>query len=165
MYYLLKPDITVLWSDISEYTIERLVKNNPDFTVDYSRFDWQPAERTFDAGLLHTALRYGVAVDWGLAVAGKYLVPLDHFRDMEGVVRKEAMRDSTNVPHADLFEQIWPGWGDSTRELDQRVQQSQQRTYERAEQEMREAFAKPINPELAQHWQDLGGSLPPQPTH
>ncbi|CPT95031.1 hypothetical protein PP633_06245 [Mycobacteroides abscessus] len=161
MYYLVKPDATVLWSEISEYMIDTLVKENPDFNVDYSRFDWKPAERLFDAGLLNIALRYGARTRDGIAVAGKHLVELDHFLTMRAIVRKELVRDSTNVPHAELFERVWPGWKDSMRELDQNVLKSQHANYERAQRDMLEAFETPIKPLLAEHWEILGGSIPP----
>lgn len=163
VYYLLKPDSTVLWSDISEYMIDRLVKENPEFKVDFTRFDWKPSERWFDAALLGVALRYGAPVRDGLVVAGRDLVPLDYFRDMEAILHREIARDSANVRHAQLFEQLMPGWTEGTRELDTKVANAQRATVERAQRSMLKAFAAPINPELAEHWQDLGGSLPPAP--
>ena len=163
MYYLLKPDTTVLWSDASEFMIDRLAKDHPDTTIDLKRLDWQPSERWFDAGLLNIALRYGVAVVDGLVVGGQTLVPLDYFRSMEAILHKEVERDSTNVPYADMFEAMMPGWKQSTRELEDRVLESQRRTVERAQKDMFRAFDKPINPTLSEHWQNLGGAIPPQP--
>lgn len=162
MYYLLRPDITVRWSDVSEYMIDQLVKENPEFTVDFARFDWKPSERWFDAGLLNTALRYGAPAVDGLVVTGRDLVPLDYFREMEAILDREIKRDSVNVRHADLFEQLMPGWKNDTRELDERVAAAQRANVERAQRGMLKAFACPINPELAEHWQGLGGSIPPQ---
>jgi hypothetical protein len=83
MYYLLKPDATVLWSDASEFMIQRLQKDHSEVDIDLGRLDWQPAERWFDAGLLNTALRYGIEVADGIVVSGQALVPLDYFRSME----------------------------------------------------------------------------------
>lgn len=164
VYYLLKPDSTVLWSDISEYMIDRLVKENPEFKVDFTRFDWKPSERPFDAGLLNIALRYGAPTGDGLVVAGRDLVPLDYFRDMKAILDRELTRDSANVGHAALFEQLMPGWTEGTRELDARVAEAQRATVARAERDMLKAFAAPAKPELVEHWQHLGGPLPPEPS-
>ncbi|MGX9790504.1 hypothetical protein [Mycobacterium sp. MMS18-G62] len=163
MFYLIKPDTTVLWNDLPESVIDQLAKDNPDTTIDLRRLTWHPSERWFDAGLLNTALRYGIAVADGLVVGGQALVPLDYFRSMEAILNKEIERDSTNVPHADLMEAVMPGWKQNTRDLDARVLESQRRTVERAQREMLKAFEKPIDTALAEHWQKLGGSLPPQP--
>jgi hypothetical protein len=163
MYYLLKPDATVLWSDASEFMIQRLQKDHPELDIDLRRLDWQPAERWFDAGLLNTALRYGIKVADGIVVSGQALVPLDYFRSMEAILHKEVKRDSTNVAHADMFEAMMPGWKQSTRELDDRVLEAQRSTVERAQREMLAAFSKPMDPALSEHWQNLGGSIPPQP--
>lgn len=163
VYYLVKPDITVFWSDFSEYMIDRLVKENPEFTVDFTRFDWKPSERPFDAGLVNIALRYGAPAGDGLVVAGRDLVPLDYFRDMKAILDRELTRDSANVGHAALFEQLMPGWTEGTRELDARVAEAQRATVARAERSMLKALAVPAKPELVEHWQDLGGSVPPPP--
>ena len=163
MYYLIKSDFTVLWCDVSEFMIQRLQKDHPEIEIDLRRLEWLPAERRFDAGLLNTALRYGVAVADGIAVSGQALVPLDYYRNMEAILHKEIERDSTKVPHADMFEALMPGWTQNTRELDDRVLASQRSTLDRAEREMVQAFSKPINPALSEHWQNLGGSIPQQP--
>jgi hypothetical protein len=163
VYYLLKPDAAVLWSDASEFMIQRLQKDHPELAIDLRRLDWQPAERRFDAGLLHTALRYGIAVGDGVIVSGQALVPLDYFRSMEAIEHKEVERDSTKLAHADMFEALMPGWKQSTRELDDRVRAAQRATVQRAQREMLAAFSKPIDPALSGHWQNLGGSIPPQP--
>lgn len=163
MYYLLKPDATIYWTDISEYTIERIAKD-AEREIDYNRFDWKPAERRFDAGTLNIALRYGHATDTGIAVTGRDLVPLDHYRTVAELVEKEAQRaDPSTSPNARLMEAVSPGWTDSSRELDQRVLESTRRTAARAEADMRKAFEKPIDPALEAHWQNLGGPIPPQP--
>lgn len=163
MYYLLKPNATVFWTDISDFTVDRLVKDE-GITIDYNRFPWEPAERTFDAGTLNLALRYGHATDTGIAVAGRYLVPLDHYRTMADLVKKETQRpDPSTGPGAGLMEALMPGWTDSSRELDQRVLESTRQTAQRAERDMYAAFNKPMDPDLVEHWQNLGGALPPQP--
>lgn len=163
MYYLLKPDTTVYWTDISEYTIERLEKN-AGIAIDYNRFDWQPAGRPFDAGTLNIALRYGTATGTGIAVAGRDLVELDRYRDLAAIVQKEGWREDPNIfPSSALMESIFPGWTESGRELDERIRESMRKSAEEAERELRETFDKPIDPALAEHWQNLGGSIPPQP--
>jgi hypothetical protein len=62
-----------------------------------------------------------------------------------------------------MFEAMMPGWKQSTSELDGRVLEAQRSTVERAQREMLAAFSKPIDPALSEHWQNLGGSIPPQP--
>jgi hypothetical protein len=163
MYYLIKPDGTVQWNDVPESILNQLVKDNPDVDLDFGRLDRKPAERWFDAGLVNTALRYGTPVADGIVVGAQALVPLDYFRSMEAILDKEVERDSTNVAHADLMEAVMPGWTQNTRELDERVLESQKRTVERARRDMLKAFEKPIDTALAEHWQNLGGSIPAQP--
>lgn len=163
MYYLLKPDTTVCWTDISEYTIERLEKN-AGIAIDYNRFDWQPAERPFDAGTLNIALRYGTPTQTGIAVAGRDLVELDRYREIAAIARTGAWREDPGAfPSAALMEAIYPGWTEAGRKLDQDLLESTRKTAEGAEQDMRESFSKPLDPALVEHWQSLGGSIPPQP--
>lgn len=163
MYYLIKPDITVYWTDLPEGIVSRYARDNPDINIDFAKLAWKPAERRFDAGLLNTALRFGVAASTGLVVGAQALVPLDYYRQVLDIVQKETARDSTDVPHADLFEALMPGWTHRTKELDDSVLDSTRRTLERAEREMHEAFSQPMNIALVEHWENLGGAIPPQP--
>ncbi|CQD21590.1 hypothetical protein BN970_05060 [Mycolicibacterium conceptionense] len=116
MYYLIQPNLSLLWRDISEYLIDRLAKEHPEIPIDLGRLTWDPAERPFDVDTLRLALRYGSPVPSGLAITGRDLVPLDHLRQ----VRELKSIDSTKLPHADFFEQFDPGWRERSRELDAR---------------------------------------------
>lgn len=160
MYYLLQPDASVYWNDFPEFTIDRLER---DHGIDWTKFPWEPAERRFDAGTLNIALRYGRAVPRGILVGGQALVELDHYRNMIEIVERNEQRDSTNVPHSALMEAVLPGWNDETRERDERIRESMRAQLRQAEADVRESFAKPVDPSLAEHWQSLGGGLPPQP--
>ncbi|WP_099025895.1 class I SAM-dependent methyltransferase [Mycolicibacterium palauense] len=162
MYYLLKPDATVWWTDISEQMIARARRDHPELDIDLGRLEWKRAERTFDAGTLNIALRKGEAVAQGLTVAAGALVPLDYYRDMVAIEARTSGRDLTTLPHADLFEALMPGWTEQTRQLDNDVAKGQTRIVARAQQDLNNAFAEPLSPELVEHWQKLGGALPPE---
>lgn len=163
MFYLIKPDLTVLWADISENLVGRLAKDHPEIDIDYLKLPWQPSERRFDAGLLNIALRYGIAVPGALVVGAQALVELDYYRNMENILTQNQQRDSTNVPHAEFFETVMPGWTEHGRQLDHDIVESQKRTVERAYQDVRDVMSKPIDPALGEHWQSIGGPIPPQP--
>jgi hypothetical protein len=162
MYYLLKPDATVLYCDTgNSLVIDRLVREHPDTVINASNINWQRSDRRFDAGLLNIALRKGVAVPDGLVVSAYAVAPLDYYRQMVEILQKELGRDSTDVPHADLMESLFEDWTERTRELDNRVAASQAQTVERAKQDLAIALQVPVSDALSEHWQDLGGGLPP----
>ncbi len=161
MYYLLKPDSTVLWSDVPNSVVQRLVSERPDTVGNLQNLGWKKADRRFDAGLLNIALRKGIAVPSGLIVSAGDLQPLDYYQQMEAILAKERQRDSTNVANAGLMESLSPGWTEETRRLDDRVEASQVETVERAKQGLIRALSAPVSDALAEHWQNLGGALSP----
>ena len=82
-------------------------------------------------------------------------------RQMVDILQKELRRDSTDVPHADLMESLAEGWTEHTRELDRQVATSQAATVERARGDLIKALEAPVSDALTEHWQNLGGGLPP----
>jgi hypothetical protein len=102
------------------------------------------------------ALRHGVAVPDGLIVAAANVSSLNYYRRM--VAR---LRDSTSVPRADLFESLIEGWADLARELDAQLGPTRAEAAEGAKEELIELLNAPLSDALAEHWQDLGGALPP----
>jgi hypothetical protein len=164
MYYLLKPDASVWWVDLPTSVVKNLVSKHPDAVGNMQNLDWKRAERPFDAGLLNIALRKGIASPGGLIVAAVDLAPLDYYRQMVDILEREWPRDSTNVPHADVMESQLPGWEEETRQLDDGVEASQVQTVERAKQGLVHALYAPVLADLAEHWQNLGGGLPPAVT-
>jgi hypothetical protein len=93
----------------------------------------------------------------GIVVGFQSLVPLHYYRQMRSILS----RDSTDVPHADLMERLMPGWLESARDLDARVDVSQAQTVERARRDLDRAIQS-AQPEaaLVDHWGGLGGALP-----
>jgi hypothetical protein len=161
LYYLLKPDTTVLWTDAPDSVVRPLIEKRPDAVGNLENLGWKKADRRFDAGLVNIALRKGVAVPSGLIVSAGDLQPLDYYQQMQAILVKEQQRDSAAVPHAGLMENLSPGWTEETRQLDDRVQASQVETVNRAKQGLIRALSAPVSDPLAEHWQNLGGGLPP----
>ena len=161
VYYLVKPDDTVWSSDASDFVIDRLRQEHPDSVLDLGNLDWQSSTQVFDAGLLNIALRKGVPVSHGIVLAAREVTPLDYYRDMLAILQKELARDSTDVPHADLFETLDEGWIERTKQLDNDVAAAQVKTVERARASLAALLKLPMSSMLVEHWQDLGGGLPP----
>jgi hypothetical protein len=161
MHYLLKPDATVWRSDMDSALITRLANDNPDLMIDLGRLDWKKSDMPFDAGILNIALRQGTAVTAGLAVSAIDVHPLAYYHQMVAILNKELGRDSTKVPHADLMESLAEGWAEHTRDLDNQVAAAQAQTVKRAKAALVTALNAPVSDALAEHWQNLGGSLPP----
>jgi hypothetical protein len=47
VYYLLKPDATAWWSDVSDSLVDRLVTEHPDIVIDLGNLDWKKADLRF----------------------------------------------------------------------------------------------------------------------
>ncbi|WP_074304858.1 hypothetical protein [Mycobacteroides abscessus] len=156
VYYLIQPNLRLLWCDVSEYMSDRFAKDHPEVDIDLGRLEWQPAERPFDVETLRIALRYGSSTGRGLIVSGRDLVPLTYARDMQAI----RSRDSTKLPSAAFFEQVMPGWTEQTRELDAKVDASMAQTRERAERELEQAMSREPVSALVEHWRALGGVIP-----
>ncbi len=80
---------------------------------------------------------------------------------MVAIAEKEQRRDSTAAPHASVMESLVEGWTENSRELDGRVATAMGQTAERAKHDLIRVLRVPISEPLAEHWQNLGGSLPP----
>jgi hypothetical protein len=162
MYYLIKPDTTVLWSDASEFMIQRLQKDHPELDIDLRRLDWQPAERWFDAGLLNTALRYGIKVADGIVVSGQASFPWTTSATWKPSCTKKSNATPPMCPTPASWRPSCPA-GPTKPANSTTASSNHSERRSSAQREMLAAFSKPIDPALFEHWQNLGGSIPTQP--
>lgn len=159
MLYRLRPSGPLEWADFPGF---RLFDEAVEAGADFDRLEWQPTtDRMFSRDLLRIALRHGVTTRTGIVVSARHVVDLgrsDELRvlGMAGDEAQAELRRSTG----ELMESLMPGWTEHSERLDERVRESMQLAAQEADQDLAEVLATPVRPNLAAHWQSLGGALP-----
>jgi hypothetical protein len=159
MLYRLRPLATLEWSDVpGTPALEAAVRHSADL----DRLDWQPAEsRVFSKDLLGIALRHGVATSSGIVLDALHAVDLGRADEIR--LSQQAVDESQGrlrASHGALMEHLMPGSNAIGKELADRVRETSDQAAREAEEDLIEVLAAPVKTELAQHWADLGGSLP-----
>ena len=159
MLYRLRPKGPLEWTDFPGF---RFFDETVDAGADFDRLDWEPTtDRMFSQELLRIALRHGVTTTTGIVVYARHVVDLgrsDELRvlGMAGDEAQAELRRSTG----ELMESLMPGWTEHSEQLDERVRQSMEAVAQEADEDFAEVLAAPVRPNLAAHWQSLGGTLP-----
>jgi hypothetical protein len=159
MLYRLRPNAPLEWSDFPGFSLfDEAVAQGADF----DRLDWQSTEeRVFSEDLLRIALRHGVATGTGIVLSSAHTVDLGRSDaiTVHHMASEEAQAE-LRATQGELLEALIPGWNEQGRELAERVRASMKEAAFEAEEDLAEVIAAPVQPELAAHWQSLGGDVP-----
>lgn len=148
MYYLIKPDQNFEWSEFSERDVEK-------FGIELEKLPWESSDRKLDPTTLRLALRNGTAVTRGIAVTLSAIDPRDRLVELLGI----KSRDSSSLPGTDLMEYLMPGWKETGRALDEKIDAQRKKMIDEARDDLLEALAKPADDILVEHWKSLGGVI------
>lgn len=163
MLFLVQPH-SLKWADVPAKPVLDIARENP--SADLAGLEWRADEAfTLSSDDVRIALRYGVPCSTGLVVDAIVLLDArqpDQLRVMaiESEETRRAVRDSAT---ADLLERMFPGHREHSEKLDDQVAGSMRGAIERAQEDARRLFEKPVNPQLLEHWESLGGLTPANP--
>ncbi|HEY4269065.1 MAG TPA: hypothetical protein VGM94_12825 [Galbitalea sp.] len=164
MLYLVMPTRQMYWTDLlGQDVLDYAALYGKDLgEVDW----WKPAERSANDDDVRVALRYGIASTAGIVVDAGHMAVVHRPDSMRQTFRETAAIRAKAAPQTEAVERfiddhISPGWYESARALDIRVEQSLTRSLAEAEKDAREEISgsAPVDA-LVDHWKALRGSIP-----
>lgn len=159
MLYLVRPNTGLAWNDLPTNTVLDAARERG---VDLADLAWEPAERELTLDVVRLALRHGVACSTGIVLPGIVLYEEQKAQELRSIhADLVEARAKAYTPQLEAFlEALTPGWTESGRELDARVDESNARSVREAEEVRSRLLAsEPLAP-LVAHWRSLGGFDP-----
>lgn len=158
MLYRLAPPARLEWADYPYSMIEAAVEAGADL----DKLEWRQAESlAFSPDLLRIALRHGMRSSVGIVLSAQHTDDLGRADQLRGLQRKiDRGQDQIRQRHGEAFEALIPGWTESGKQLEAEGRAATEESAREAEAGLAEVLAGPINPSLAEHWQECGGRLP-----
>lgn len=160
MLYLIEPDGGMKWSNLPAQQVLTAARESD---ADLSLLDWEASERTLDEDTLRVALRHGVPCTAGLVIEAGLVGEqgqAEHIRE----THRDAQRAHAALQTQDaLMENLLPGWTESGRELNARVDEGSESAAREAEGRAARRLNTSPDPALIDHWTSLGGELPATP--
>lgn len=155
MLYRLRPSGRLTWCDVPGYAVCRADDQPPP---DWERLSWVPAEtRAFSNDLLRIAARHGVRSGSGIVLDARHT---------EDLGRADELRcDRIAAAHARAELRSGAGGqpvgvlGSDTRWEAQDWDRTEEAAC-KAEADLAEILAVPVQPHLVAHWRQLGGHYP-----
>jgi len=147
MLYRLRPPARLTWCDVPGYAVCR-----PDDQPqpDWERLSWVPAEtRAFSNDLLRIAVRCGVRSGGGIVLDARHT---------EDLGRADELRCDRIAAAQARAEQLVGALGSNARWEDLEWERTEEAA-RKAEADLAEILALPVQPHLVDHWHRLGGHL------
>lgn len=159
MLYNLRPGDAITWSDMPAALTLKVVNEHD---ADLSRLEWQPLVQPVDADiLLALALRYGVRTSTGIVLDAGDAAEVGRAAELRRLLgRAQAAHDEVDATHGSLLEGLNPGRQVHREAQAQAIANATEAEAARAEQQVVEQLARPVDEVLAEHWVALGGTLP-----
>ncbi|MEU8634803.1 hypothetical protein AB0C38_21715 [Amycolatopsis sp. NPDC048633] len=148
MLYRLRPPSRLTWCDVPGYAVCR-ADDQPQ--PDWERLSWVPAEtRAFSSDLLRIAVRCGVRSGGGIVLDARHT---------EDLGRADELRCDRIAAAQARAEQLVGVPGSNARREEQEWDHTEEAA-RRAEADLAEILALPVQPHLVAHWIRLGGHYP-----
>lgn len=157
MYYLLRPQAPMLWTDADRVTVGFFSERGRDLAALPWRDD---TDKVLTNDKVRVALRYGTACSTGLVIEANYILQLTSADELRATHAQVAESRAALADSEDLMERLYPGWKDHGRELDRRIDESSRAEADRRDREAVELLNAPVDETLLQHWISIGGRLP-----
>lgn len=163
MLYLVQPDRRLQWTaNVGQEVLDLAAQSGKDLAqLDW----WEDASSRADDDVVRVALRYGQACSAGIIVDGRHVVVVRHPSELRRTFAEAAANRAEIAPaieEADRFiETQIPGWVQSGRDLDDRVEESLSQSVREADRDAMEELSRQApKEELVAHWARLGGAMP-----
>ncbi|WP_410668570.1 hypothetical protein [Amycolatopsis sp. cmx-4-68] len=155
MLYRLRPPRALTWCDVPGYAVCRVDDQPPP---DWERLSWVPAEkRAFSNDLLRIAVRYGARSGSGIVLDARHTEDLGRADELRcdriaaAQARAELRSGAGGQPVGVL--------GSDVRPEDQEWEHTEEAA-RKAEADLAELLAVPVQIDLVAHWLRLGGRYP-----
>lgn len=163
MLFLLKPD-GLHWTDIPKNVLDLIVAKGADF--DLNNLEWKVSEHPVTGITVRLALREGFVAKGGILMdAGPVLIEerptkltLLHVEGEQTFDRLEATPSFKQTE--EYLESQAPGWKAASAKSRVDVRDAMDQSISRAQEDLDLALTQPVKPDVADHWQSLGGYLP-----
>jgi hypothetical protein len=154
MLYRLRPPGRLTWCDVPGYAVCR-ADDQPQ--PDWERLSWVPAEtRAFSTDLLRIAVRYGVRSGSGIVLDARHAEDLGRADELRcdliaAAQARVELRSGAGGPVVGVR-------GPDTRWEDLEWERTEEAA-RKAEADLAEILAVPVQAHLVDHWHRLGGDL------
>jgi hypothetical protein len=153
MLYRLRPPDRLTWCDVPGYAVCRPDDQPPP---DWERLSWVPAEsRAFSNDLLRIAVRHGVRSGGGIVLDARHTEDLGRADELR--CDRIAAAQSRAEPRGGAGGRLVVG---SDARLEDQEWERTEEAARRAEADLAEILAVPVQPHLVEHWRRLGGHYP-----
>ncbi|MCU1681912.1 MAG: hypothetical protein JWQ81_2651 [Amycolatopsis sp.] len=159
MLYRLCPPSSVTWCDLPD-TVQ-LIQAHPD--ADFEKLPWEPAEaRAFSDDLLRIATRHGVPSSAGIILDVQHTLALGRADELRinQIAAEQAHADLPESYSMQLVEQMFSEGMESDAHLNEEIRKTTEKVARKAEKDLAEVLAAPVQPELVEHWRRIGGRYP-----
>ena len=137
------------------------LQDHPALPVE--RLQWEAATRPMDEDVLRVALSHGAACRQGLLVDLEDLIDLEGGDEIRRNSAEYQSHQATVAANDDIMEELVPGWRESVPDLNRELDESMDKSAHERDHRREDLLAMPPIPELAAHWQSLGGRVPSAP--
>jgi hypothetical protein len=153
MLYRLRPPARLTWCDVPGYAVCRPDDQPPP---DWERLSWVPAEsRAFSHDLLRIAVRHGVRSGGGIVLDARHTEDLGRADELR--CDRIAAAQARAEPRSGAGGRLVVG---SDASLEDQEWERTEEAARRAEADLAEILAVPVQPHLVEHWRRLGGHYP-----
>jgi hypothetical protein len=159
MLYLVRPDLTVLWSDFPVRTSSLFDKAATDPSFELADLGWKLADHPATPNVVRLALRHGVACRDGIVVDAILLINERRPRELAQGLHDVNESKKKLVDQDELMEQLLPGWKAHGKELDDRMNESVGESVAEAQEDVDLLLAAPVQDDLLAAWTSLGGPV------
>ncbi|WP_412148729.1 hypothetical protein [Curtobacterium flaccumfaciens] len=159
MLYLIRPNTRLAWNDLPTNTVLEVANARG---ADLADLTWEPSDRELTWDIVRLALRHGIACSTGIVLPGIVLYEEQKAQELRSIhADLVEARAKAYTPQLEAFlEALTPGWTESGRELDERVDESNARSVREAEEVRSRLLASEPKEALVTHWRSLGGIEP-----
>jgi hypothetical protein len=159
MLYLVRPDLTVGWSDFPVRTSSLFDRAATDPGFDLADLTWKPADHPASRNVVRLALRHGVACREGIVVDAIVLINERRPRELAQGLHDVNEAKKKLVAEDDIMEQLMPGWKAHGKEVDGQVNDAMGESIAEAQEDADVLLAAPVKDELLTAWTSLGGAV------
>jgi hypothetical protein len=153
MLYRLRPPSRLTWCAVPGYAVCRADDQPPP---DWERLSWLPAEtRAFSNDLLRIAVRHGVRSGGGIVLDARHAEDLGRADELrcDRIAAAQARAELRSGAGGQLVGVLGTRWEDQEWERTEEAAR-------KAEADLAEILAAPVQPHLVAHWCRLGGHYP-----
>lgn len=166
MYYLIRPDLTALWT-----ADDRLYQPRSGTIQEFEEartralelpLEWKPTEKPLTQEHAAIALRHGIPSPSGIIIDAGHFASIRSRDDIVSAhVDLQRSRQSPEMAANEAFmDHVLPGWREDSARLDAEIDEGTRSTVAKHQARIDELLSAPLREDLVKHWRGMGGVVP-----